>query len=127
MTNQQRWTTYSTIMGAIIARYRADEGWSQENLARRVGIGVATLSRIERGAASITLEQLAIVAAAFDEPPAKLVREADFQSRELQRHGYSVFLRSAEAGKVETALKLAGAAAIGGLVASLLAKDSVEE
>ncbi|MBM7112468.1 helix-turn-helix domain-containing protein [Archangium primigenium] len=42
---------YALVVGKIIATLRAQKEWSQEDLARRVGLTQSTLSRIERGQA----------------------------------------------------------------------------
>lgn len=38
-----------THLGAMLALYRAAHGWTVRDLAPKVGISIATLSRIERG------------------------------------------------------------------------------
>lgn len=38
-----------THFGAMLVLYRASRGWTVRDLAPRVGISIATLSRIERG------------------------------------------------------------------------------
>lgn len=51
------------MTGEQIKTFREGQGWSQQELARRVGVDQATISRIERGSAvagpvKILLERL---------------------------------------------------------------------
>lgn len=36
-------------LGAMLALYRAAHGWTVRDVAPRIGISIATLSRVERG------------------------------------------------------------------------------
>ncbi|MBN1944778.1 MAG: helix-turn-helix transcriptional regulator [Bradymonadales bacterium] len=115
-----QWTTYSAIVGSVLARYRANLGIGQVELSQNLSISQATWSRIERGAAPITLEQLSEVAHYLGVHPHQVVQEADIIVEQLRRRGVEVYHRRPEQ-PVGPGLILLGAGALAGLVA-LLAK-----
>lgn len=49
-------------VGRRLARIRKDRGWTQEQLAEKIGIAPVTLSRLETGARAMSLSSLAIIA-----------------------------------------------------------------
>lgn len=55
---------------------RRAAGLSQEELARKIGVSVFTVSRLERGAAkNVTVAKLVAIARAIDATPADLLGE----------------------------------------------------
>src|SRR5215831_15428434 len=60
----------SATLGAALKRIRATSGWSQEGMARQIGIAAQTESRFERGKqvprASKTLSRIADIAKHFE-------------------------------------------------------------
>ena len=58
MTQLQATTTYQDIFGQIIKAARIDGGVSQNELAPLVEMSQPALSKIERGAADVTLSQI---------------------------------------------------------------------
>ena len=50
------------IIGANIAKYRSEKGLTQAELAERVGITAAFVSRVERGQKMLKVETLSIIA-----------------------------------------------------------------
>ncbi len=63
-------------IGANVARLRLRRGFTQEQLAERVGIGVRHLIRIQRGEESVSLETLVSLGEALGVRPERLMRRA---------------------------------------------------
>ncbi|MHA6779591.1 helix-turn-helix domain-containing protein [Pseudonocardia saturnea] len=69
--------TESTGIGARVTALRAERGLSLSELARRAGIGKATLSGLESGTRNPTLETLYAVTSALGLPLTALVATSD--------------------------------------------------
>ena len=54
-TEARPWTTYSAIVGSVVARRRRELGLGQAQFAQNLAISQPTYSRIERGAAPALL------------------------------------------------------------------------
>lgn len=63
-------------LGDAIAEARAAAGLTQDELAERTGVSRPTISRLERGAASISSDRLWDLAFALDTTPAALYETA---------------------------------------------------
>lgn len=73
-----------------IRMVRKDRGVTQEQLAEFLGIDAAQVSRMERGAASMTLDRLLAIAKFLEVDPAQLVSpHADYVSRQ-KKAGYDL-------------------------------------
>ena len=66
----------SAVVGGRIRRVRLERGMSQRELATMVGVVQAAVSFWERGQRPITVDDLALVAAALQVRPADLLPEA---------------------------------------------------
>jgi transcriptional regulator with XRE-family HTH domain len=66
-----------------VARIRKARGLSQEQLAEMVGVHQATISKLERGSESVTLELVFKVAAALNLPAASLFPHGEIEDRIL--------------------------------------------
>jgi transcriptional regulator with XRE-family HTH domain len=56
-----------------VRRLRRDRGWTQEDLADRVGLSTRYVGQIERAQASMTITVLGRIANAFEVEAAKLI------------------------------------------------------
>lgn len=65
------------VIGQNIRRMRIENGWSQEALARKAGISVSQLSRLERGAASTTVTTFFKLCNALVCRPADILKGAE--------------------------------------------------
>ena len=124
MRNQ---TTYQAILGRLIARKRQERGMDQEEMARRVGVGRSTWSRIEAGSSALSIDQLAKAASALDISLGDLMLEVDDLVRELRKQNVEVHesrdqakSASAKAGGA-AAVAFLGGAVLGGIIAAMLA------
>ncbi len=61
--------------GIKIYECRSRKGWTQAELAQKIGIAQANLSNIEKGKRDLTVSTLLRVAAALEVRPAKLLEE----------------------------------------------------
>ena len=61
------------MIGKAVRDQRVAVGWSQRALAARAGIGLASVSRIEDGKQSPTIDTLILIAKAFDIPVTDLI------------------------------------------------------
>ena len=121
----QQWTTYSAIVGSVLARHRSERGLDQRAFAAGLSISQATWSRIERGLSSITAAQLADVSDYLDLQPNEVVAEADYIVQQLIARGVRVYHYRPEK-PVGPTLALAGAGALA-LAMALLKKSDQEE
>ena len=118
-------TTYPAIIGRILARKRDERGRDQDKLAKAAGLNRSSLSRIENGETIPDAVQLTQIARALKTTPSDILAEADAAHARLKMEGVKVHMKkpASKSGKVGLGLALIGAAALGGLVASALAKD----
>ncbi len=61
------------IVAINVRRLRHEKGWTQEELADRVGLSARYVGQIERAQASMTVSVLGRIADAFKVDPAELV------------------------------------------------------
>lgn len=119
----QQVTTYPAIVGSLIAQARSEAGLRQEELAERARVPQSTLSRIERGSAHLTLNQLRKIAPALGRQPSQIVASAEQAELLLQMNGAEVKeVIEPDTMKRDAAIFLSGVALIA-LIAFLAAKS----
>ncbi len=119
----QQMTTYPAIVGSLITQARTEAGLRQEELAERTGVPQSTLSRIERGSAHLTLNQLRKIAPALGRQPSQIVASAENAEFLLQMNGAEVKeVAEPNTFKRDTVIFLSGAALIA-LIMFLAAKN----
>lgn len=64
-----------TCIGRQVASYRRVAGFSQEELAARIGLDQAYISRLEAGKLNITVSTLQLIADALGVVPSQLLEE----------------------------------------------------
>jgi len=114
-------TTYPAILGRILREKRESLGLEQVEIAERIQISQPTWSRIERGEAAISLDQLVKAAKSFQMEPGELLSQADAAARGLRKLNYVVEDERGSKGH-ETALAVIGGAVLGFLIAKALSK-----
>lgn len=87
MTTPTAITTYPAVVGAFVATKRKERGFSQGEIAEKVGLTISTWSRIENGETALTIEQLAQVAHALSMTPGELMVTIDGIMIELSKKG----------------------------------------
>lgn len=58
MSSPKNVTSYSAVLGAVLAQGRDAKNLTQQELAKLVGISGSTWSRIEKGSSPLTVDQL---------------------------------------------------------------------
>ena len=114
--DSRRATSYSAIVGRMLEQDRARLGWSQAEVADRIGLSQAAWSRIESGSTSISLDQLWSIARLFQTTPATILELADRAERELRAQDVDI-MRPREG---TPGVAMITGAALGALLAVLL-------
>lgn len=66
---------YTLSLGPVLRAQRNQKGWSQEELAHRVGLDRTYISLLERGLRQPTLGTIVKISAALEMPPEDFVAE----------------------------------------------------
>jgi len=88
-------TDYPAIVGLVVQSLRERKALQQAELAQRIGTSQPTVSRIERGTAMMSLEQLVALARALDSTPGAILTQADRVAERARKRG--VHIRSERA------------------------------
>lgn len=64
---KQKYENNNSVLGNIIKQVRKDKGFTQEALGRLVGLGKASVSKIEKGTTHISVEDASILLEAMGE------------------------------------------------------------
>lgn len=126
-------TTYQAVLGRVIVRKRQEKQIDQEDMARHVGVGRSTWSRIEAGASALSMDQLAKAANKLDIAMGALMLEVDDVVRGLRRQGVDVVdsrdqTSAAKRGKAAAAtVAFLGGALLGGIIAGVIADRESED
>jgi transcriptional regulator with XRE-family HTH domain len=73
---------FNKILGAYIKNKRLEKGWTQSDLADKLGNNFQNISRIERGEISPTLYWCSLLAKAFEMSLADFINDAFRDSKE---------------------------------------------
>lgn len=111
--------TYNSLVGYELERIRLSKGIDQSVLAELSGMSQPVLSRLERGKASISIDQLFVVCLALDVSPLKVIESAS-EAVEAMTQEESVQVKTTKEIGAGTAL-LTGAA-VGAVLGILLSK-----
>lgn len=111
--------TYNSLVGYELEKLRLKKGVDQAQLAAACGMSQPVLSRLERGKASITIDQLFIICKALDSDPSKVIEAADIAVAAINQEDTVEVKTTKEIG-AGTAL-LTGAA-VGAVLGILLSK-----
>lgn len=115
-TPETGYVLYRALVGRVIATHRARLGLQQPALASRLGMAQASLSRIETGQTTPSIEHLAMAADAFGVAPADLLAEADRAAALIQTQGWQVVRSESRVPKEWQPL---GAVVLAGLLLAL--------
>ncbi len=122
---------YDLVLGKIIAALREQRGWTQDELATRVGVTQSTLSRIERGQAHPDPYTFRKFAEIFGLRVEELHGRVDEAMAATKRATQGVTDKAASAPWWEVAVGLAGFVGLVGLVtfavAAILEDDKSSE
>ena len=73
------------LLGHRIAKHRAELGWTQNELAERVGISRVALSHIESGISNPGERTVALLAGVFKLEPHQLIAQTDYPPAKAER------------------------------------------
>jgi transcriptional regulator with XRE-family HTH domain len=114
-------TTYAAVLGRVLVARREDHNWDQGDFARMLDLSQSAWSRIERGEAILSFDQLIKAAENLKTPPSEIVAEVERIAARLRTEGIAV--QTGRAIPSETSgLALIAAAALGAVIGALLAK-----
>ncbi len=113
-------TTYSAVVGQVLAVERENAGFNQGVFAGQMGISQATWSRIEKGNSGLSIEQLAHAARLLKRSPSEILQLADDVVQDLREKNMKVE-ESRKQGS-NAGLLLLGGAAIAALVLAAKSK-----
>jgi transcriptional regulator with XRE-family HTH domain len=80
-------TTYPALVGNVLEQFRKEQGFNQGEVAKAVGITQTTLSRMENGQSSITVEHLKQLGDKLGIPPSQILYEAEKNALNMQMIG----------------------------------------
>ncbi len=112
--------TYPAIVGQVLADARKNLRLSQGELARKIGMNQSAWSKIERGASSLSVAQLALAATALKTTPGKLLTQADRSANYAAKRGVRVAPQTKTDDLIAAGLVIIGTAALAGLIAAAL-------
>lgn len=109
--------SYPSVVGAVLASMRKEQGLAQNDMAEAIGATVSTWSRIESGESALTVEQLAQAAKKMGVEPSAILRVADEKVAELRNKGVET---KASRGTVESIIAAGAVPIVGASLLGLL-------
>lgn len=126
---ERKQTTYSAILGAVLAGIRKSKGIEQGDMAIRMGVSQASYSRLEGGKSAFNVNQMYQAAEALGISSEELVRQINSSADKLYMGGVEVVEHvrgNATQSKQKNSSDMVGnlviGAALGGLLIALLSK-----
>jgi len=83
-------TTYSAVLGVVLANIRTFQGVEQKDMAQRMGLSQASYSRLEGGKSAFSVDQMFQAASALSVPGDELHRQLNATISQLQNNGITV-------------------------------------
>lgn len=121
LSSDTQFIPYRAVVGQVIIAHRRLMQMEQKELAARMGVNPANLSRLETGQAIPTVEQLAVIARVLGTTAGTLLTQADEWAARLEASGYVVARSAAEEPKGLSPLT---AALLGGLLVTLFSRGN---
>ena len=105
---------FDQVVGAVLLHYRKKAGLNQDDVVAGTSISVSSLSRLEKGEYSLSMEQLFTLSQKFEVSMTEITNSIEKTYSNAVRNGVVVTTEK----KSNTGLLLLGAAAIAALVIS---------
>ncbi len=121
MTKLRPETTYSAVVGRVLAIERQKRQLDQTTIATAAGVTQPTWSRIENGESALTVDQLALAAVALGTSASAIMQQVEQAIRGLIGRRVVVQHQSAKQA-AQQGLALIGGVALGALILSVLAR-----
>lgn len=83
-------TTFSAVLGVVLANLRKVKGIEQGEMARRMGVSQASYSRLESGKSSFSVDQLYLAAQALEIDGPELTHRLNNAVQQLNGNGVPV-------------------------------------
>ena len=83
-------TTYSAVLGVILASLRKEFGKEQNDIAQKMGLSQASYSRLESGKATFSVDQMYQASLALGVPDFDLMSRMNNMVGQLRRNGVEV-------------------------------------
>lgn len=115
----QQVVTYNALVGYEIEKMRKEAGFDQAHLAQQAGISQPVLSRLEKGKASITIDQLFVICKALGQKPQNVLERVERNVIAINNEESVQITTSKE---VENTGGILAGAALGAIIALLLSK-----
>lgn len=77
--------TYNSLVGYVLEQRRLELGYDQNQVASEANISQPVLSRLEKGKASITIDQLFVLSNALRIAPDEVIQKASDYTQTFQR------------------------------------------
>ncbi|WP_250460310.1 helix-turn-helix domain-containing protein [Microbulbifer litoralis] len=103
---------FDQVVGAVLAHYRTQAGLSQHQAVEGISIGVSSLSRLEKGDYSLTMEQLFELSQRYNVSMMQVAASIERTYANARKHGVHIEREK----KSKSGLLLLGAAAIAAFV-----------
>jgi transcriptional regulator with XRE-family HTH domain len=117
----QNVTVYSQLVARLVGELRQAHKFDQKQFAEALGVSQSTWSRAENGQIGLSLDQLAGAARVLNTSPAQILARADAVAEQLKQRGVTVLV-GRDAARDDQSFAYLGAAALGALIATVLAK-----
>ena len=118
-------TTYSAVLGVILANRRRELGKEQNEIAQKMGLSQASYSRLESGKATFSVDQMYHASKALSLPDIDIPQRMNNTIVQLRKNGVEVQpqvrANATNSGSLEVSDLLLGAA-LAALLIGLLAK-----
>ncbi|MDO6542799.1 helix-turn-helix domain-containing protein [Photobacterium sanguinicancri] len=116
--------TYNALVGYELEKQRKQLGLEQADLVERTGMSQPVLSRVEKGKASITIDQLFLLCQALKVEPFEIIRNAQSGVEVLKKEESIAIQTTKQVSKKsnEAGALLAGAA-LGAVLGVLLTRN----
>ncbi|KZZ46655.1 hypothetical protein A3759_00535 [Thalassolituus sp. HI0120] len=112
--------TYNSLVGYELEKLRLEKGIDQADLAKVCGMSQPVLSRLERGKASISIDQLFILCKALRIKPSDVINDASLAVDVINKEA-SVEVKTTK--EIGTGTALLTGAAVGAVLGILLSKN----
>lgn len=113
--------TYNAMVGYELEKIRKNRGLDQNQLAEKIRVSQPVLSRLEKGKASVTIDQLFVICEALEVAPQDVIADVNRGVMALKSEKSVVIATTKEVGRGNLGAALTGEA-IGGILAMLLAR-----
>jgi len=118
--------TYNGLVGYVLEQRRIGLGFDQGHVAREAHMSQPVLSRLEKGKASITVDQIFVLSRVLQTTPEEVIREAQECARKFEEAEAVQVTTSKQSDTIQKSDSKAGAvlagAAIGAVLGVLLSR-----